>query len=138
VLYSGHDNTLLPLLNSLRVFDEKHPPMGSYLALELYAAPKQSDGERLVRVVYNDQEKKLPECRQYEVSVYTVEVGEFTAFRYMACVHTASLLKYCASSFPQIMKLNVASNKQTFDLFAEMTSFSLNFMVGPFRVYSLY
>ncbi len=36
LLYSGHDSTLGPLLEALQAFDDRHPAMGAYIALELY------------------------------------------------------------------------------------------------------
>lgn len=63
-IYGGHDNTLGPLLVSLGVFDMKHPPMGSYLAFELYKqrqTAEQSDlAHMFVKVNYNGKFVKLP------------------------------------------------------------------------------
>ena len=39
-LYSGHDTSLLPVLNGFKIYDGYHPPMGSYLAMELYKGKK--------------------------------------------------------------------------------------------------
>jgi len=35
-IYSGHDNTLAPLLNALQVYDGIHPRMGSAVIMELW------------------------------------------------------------------------------------------------------
>jgi acid phosphatase len=63
-LYGGHDNTLGPLLVSLGVFDMKHPPMGSYMAFELYkkrVSPAQEDTAPMyVKVHFNGKDLKLP------------------------------------------------------------------------------
>jgi hypothetical protein len=56
-LYSGHDNTLGPLLISLNVFDHLHPPVASTLVLELY---EDVSKKHYVRVVYNDKLLNIP------------------------------------------------------------------------------
>jgi hypothetical protein len=75
VIYSGHDSTLVPLMCAMDVHDgmlpnlvypwllidksfslDMWPPYASYLALEIARA---EDGERYVRSVFNDEERKL-------------------------------------------------------------------------------
>jgi hypothetical protein len=34
LLYSGHDNTLVPILQAYGVFDDVHPAMGSHIEYE--------------------------------------------------------------------------------------------------------
>lgn len=62
-LYSGHDTTLMALLQDLDIPDGHWPPYASTLAFEVYK--KQSKAEvsgYVVRVVYNGQPKTLPGC----------------------------------------------------------------------------
>merc|ERR1712137_157877 len=58
-LYSGHDNTLSPLLSALDIF-EGHPRMGSTLVFEMYKKLNENEEEeRFIRVVFNGEEKKV-------------------------------------------------------------------------------
>lgn len=57
MLFSGHDNTLSPLLCGLGIHDGRHPPMGSILVFELW---KGVSGEQAVRVLFNGQVQQLP------------------------------------------------------------------------------
>ena len=64
-LYSAHDNTLLPLLNGFDVYDKQHPPMGSFISLELYSQPNSTsatteNNKHFVRFVYNGKEIQIP------------------------------------------------------------------------------
>jgi len=59
-LYSGHDNSLIPLLHVFKIFDGFHPKMGSWMAFEVLSNPKK---EKLVRVMFNGKEKPLPACK---------------------------------------------------------------------------
>lgn len=66
-MYSGHDNTLFPILNGFEISDGKHPKMGSYLALELFKHSNSSyNPERYIRIVYNDKVLRLPQCKAFE------------------------------------------------------------------------
>jgi len=62
-LYSGHDNTLSPMLNGLRIVDGYHPPMGSNIVFELWE--QGTSGDYYVRVLYNGQVKQLPDCPEF-------------------------------------------------------------------------
>lgn len=69
LLYSGHDTTLIPLLNILKLYNGSWPPFASHVAIELYrdediihSMNPDSEEGFYVRVVYNSQEKKLPGC----------------------------------------------------------------------------
>jgi len=70
LLYSGHDTTLIPLLSILDVYDGKWPPFASHVIIELYRDediinrslnPGSEEGF-FVRVIYNNEEQKLPGC----------------------------------------------------------------------------
>lgn len=54
-LYSGHDNTLSPMLGGLGILDG-HPPMASYLVVEVWEA---KEGDRFVQVLYNGEPQVL-------------------------------------------------------------------------------
>ncbi|PRP77598.1 hypothetical protein PROFUN_00459 [Planoprotostelium fungivorum] len=86
--FSGHDNTLIPLMNGLGIY-MGHPPMGSHLEFEMYKKIhtksvsssdedkppvmnnsflddqlKGSNKEDLwIRVLFNDEERTLPKCK---------------------------------------------------------------------------
>eukprot|EP01096_Ripella_sp_DP13-Kostka_P001549 TRINITY_DN1184_c0_g1_i4.p1 TRINITY_DN1184_c0_g1~~TRINITY_DN1184_c0_g1_i4.p1 ORF type:complete len:712 (+),score=328.73 TRINITY_DN1184_c0_g1_i4:48-2183(+) len=62
LFYSGHDNTVGPLLVTLGIFDGYHPPMGSVLLLETW---KNRSGKHFVRFVYNDQVAEIPGCPSF-------------------------------------------------------------------------
>eukprot|EP01094_Clydonella_sp_ATCC50884_P009054 TRINITY_DN1858_c1_g1_i1.p1 TRINITY_DN1858_c1_g1~~TRINITY_DN1858_c1_g1_i1.p1 ORF type:complete len:461 (+),score=139.23 TRINITY_DN1858_c1_g1_i1:174-1385(+) len=55
-LYSGHDNTLSPLLGMLGLL-KGHPPMASNLILEVWEA---QDGRQYVHVMFNGESQTLP------------------------------------------------------------------------------
>ncbi|KAJ1829595.1 hypothetical protein LPJ56_000244 [Coemansia sp. RSA 2599] len=63
-LYSGHDSTIIPLLGSLRASNRNMlwPPYASNLVFELW---KKSDGNRVIRVIYNGQVLKLQDENQW-------------------------------------------------------------------------
>merc|ERR1712110_894755 len=62
-LYSGHDNTLSPMLTGLRIVDGYHPPMGSNLLFELWE--RGQSGEYYVRTLYNGKVTRLPDCADF-------------------------------------------------------------------------
>ncbi|XP_031564393.1 counting factor 60-like [Actinia tenebrosa] len=68
LLYSGHDLTLGTLLMAFNISEGKWPPYASMFRLELYqntAAAQQNSKQQesfAVKVIYNDQERKLPFC----------------------------------------------------------------------------
>jgi Histidine phosphatase superfamily (branch 2) len=53
VLYSGHDNTLAPMLASLGISAGELPPMGSHVAMEVYV--DDATDEHWIRVLYNNK-----------------------------------------------------------------------------------
>jgi broad specificity phosphatase PhoE len=53
-LYSGHDNTLSPMLNAFKVFDNKHPDMGAFIVWELWK--NKATNKRFVKFIYNHHE----------------------------------------------------------------------------------
>lgn len=57
VIYSGHDNTLNPLLLALGIHDGAHPPMASHLIIELY---EDAAHNHHIRLAYNHQHLALP------------------------------------------------------------------------------
>ncbi|KAL0478736.1 acid phosphatase [Acrasis kona] len=65
-IYMGHDTTLLPLLNALDVYDNRWPPMGSNVALELYV-----DGRNKyhVKIVYDDKLRCTLPFEEFEKNV---------------------------------------------------------------------
>lgn len=68
VLMSGHDNTIAPILQSLKLTKDVHPPMGSGLAFELYEDPVHSDDKSAypsnfyVSILYNFHRIRIPGC----------------------------------------------------------------------------
>ena len=71
VIMSGHDNTIAPLLQNLRLTEGTHPPMGSGLAFELYRSKPTnnssdvnslSDPDYFVQAVFNFQALPIPAC----------------------------------------------------------------------------
>lgn len=58
VIYSAHDSTLLPILNSLKLF-RSWPHYSSYMFFELF---EDKEGENVIRVVYNGDVQTLPFC----------------------------------------------------------------------------
>lgn len=62
LLYSGHDNTIGPLLVSLGIFDGYHPPMGAVLLVETW---RNRSGKHFVRFIYNDEESEIPKCPSF-------------------------------------------------------------------------
>lgn len=56
--YSGHDNTLSPLMSAFQVFDERQPSMGSAVVLELY---EDGNGVYWVRFQYQGKDLLLPD-----------------------------------------------------------------------------
>jgi hypothetical protein len=61
VLYSGHDTTIMPLLNAMQAWDGVWAPYASYLTFELY---QDNAGANYVRLIHNSQEVVLPGCGQ--------------------------------------------------------------------------
>ncbi|KAK3728232.1 hypothetical protein RRG08_017526 [Elysia crispata] len=60
-LYSGHDTTVIPILEVLGLPQVKWPPFGASLALELYKShDSPSENQFFVRVVYCWNEQTLP------------------------------------------------------------------------------
>jgi len=59
VLYSAHDTTLMAVLFALGVYDYKWPKYAADVKIELY---KDRAGKSFVKVLYNDEEMKLPGC----------------------------------------------------------------------------
>eukprot|EP01097_Dermamoeba_algensis_P011354 TRINITY_DN8790_c0_g1_i1.p1 TRINITY_DN8790_c0_g1~~TRINITY_DN8790_c0_g1_i1.p1 ORF type:complete len:452 (-),score=80.17 TRINITY_DN8790_c0_g1_i1:178-1491(-) len=70
LLYSVHDSSLSVLLSAFRIFDVRHPPMGSHFAVELYkskSSPSASSGNSdnyFVRMVYDGVELTMPGCSE--------------------------------------------------------------------------
>jgi hypothetical protein len=62
-VYSGHDNTIGPLLSILGVFDNRWPLFGANIVFEIYKA----DNTRYIRVLYDGkiQEICLARNQQY-------------------------------------------------------------------------
>ncbi len=59
-LFSGHDNTLVFLLNALQIGDKRWPPFASNLVFEQWQ--NERAGKQVVVVKYNGVEQKIPEC----------------------------------------------------------------------------
>lgn len=65
LLYSGHDNTLVPILQAYDVFDGTHPFMGSHIELELWREKSKISGtphRYFVRFIYNNRELTMKGC----------------------------------------------------------------------------
>ncbi|CAM9179369.1 unnamed protein product [Ascophyllum nodosum] len=56
-IFSGHDNTIVPILCALKIYDDTWPPYASYIGLDM---ADDRNGRKLVRVVFNSQEVVLP------------------------------------------------------------------------------
>ncbi|XP_071994942.1 lysophosphatidic acid phosphatase type 6 isoform X2 [Engystomops pustulosus] len=59
-LYAAHDVTLLPLLMSLGIFDQKWPPYAADITIELYQ--HQPSEEWFTRLCYNGKEQVVKGC----------------------------------------------------------------------------
>ena len=57
-LYSAHDTTLMPILQSLQVFDGQWAPYASMIVFELY----QIDSEYGIKLIYNGETFQVPGC----------------------------------------------------------------------------
>jgi len=66
-IYSGHDNTLVPLLNSLEVFDGYHPRMGTAVILELWKNQKNDYFFQILTHKPNESFKilQMPRCTSH-------------------------------------------------------------------------
>ncbi|TPX35249.1 hypothetical protein SmJEL517_g02253 [Synchytrium microbalum] len=62
-VFSGHDSTVGPLLSAFRVFDGRYPPFSCMMTLELFAEEKKKTQEHFVRVLYQGQPQKIPQCQ---------------------------------------------------------------------------
>ncbi|OQR85032.1 hypothetical protein ACHHYP_12430 [Achlya hypogyna] len=62
VLYSGHDDTVMPLLAAIGGSKWLHdwPPYAAFIAFELYT--ESATGERFVRIIYQGRPLTLPGC----------------------------------------------------------------------------
>mmetsp|Transcript_566 Transcript_566/g.1920 ORF Transcript_566/g.1920 Transcript_566/m.1920 type:complete len:425 (+) Transcript_566:40-1314(+) len=60
VIYSGHDTTLMPMLESLGVFDGKWPRFAANVIVELLR--EKGSGKAHVRVLYNHKPMAIPGC----------------------------------------------------------------------------
>eukprot|EP01090_Pellita_catalonica_P022253 TRINITY_DN8581_c0_g1_i1.p1 TRINITY_DN8581_c0_g1~~TRINITY_DN8581_c0_g1_i1.p1 ORF type:complete len:393 (-),score=60.72 TRINITY_DN8581_c0_g1_i1:747-1856(-) len=67
-LFSGHDNTLSPLLSAFRVGNGKQPAMASYITIEVYRERGKS-GSLWVRFLYNADELSLPGSKPVPVRI---------------------------------------------------------------------
>lgn len=63
-MFFGHDTTLGPLLLAFQQRQNVFPPVGSYVAFELYetTTPVAGHPERFVRMAYNGRELQQPLC----------------------------------------------------------------------------
>lgn len=97
LLYSAHDNTLAPLMGALtdpKAYDCGQPPYASSLIFELY----KHEGDRYIRILYNDEPVIPPYCDSIEIdgvehlclfSDYAVGVSEFYSMDFeKECYHT--------------------------------------------------
>jgi len=75
IMYSGHDNTLGPLLVSLGAFDGKHPRMGSAVIIELLK-DKQVDNYYL-KFFFYDPVQRLKPIKMESCSLETCPVQEY-------------------------------------------------------------
>jgi Histidine phosphatase superfamily (branch 2) len=81
VYYSGHDNTLGPLLNALNIYDGKHPTMGAHMAFEIHERRPEPAASReterfFVQTRYNAVVASLPECAAEAVEWTHPKSGE--------------------------------------------------------------
>lgn len=88
-LFSGHDTTIAPILASLRVFDGKFPPIGSYLILELFS----KDGKYYIRIRYKNKDLKIPDVH-YEQTEDGVNVCLYEDFKKVASKNIVSEEEY--------------------------------------------
>jgi len=67
VLYSGHDNTLSPLINGFNIVRNEHPPMGSTLTFEIWEDTASDDKTKkyYVRAVFNNHVVRFPRCDDF-------------------------------------------------------------------------
>ncbi|XP_078357656.1 counting factor 60-like isoform X2 [Oculina patagonica] len=62
-LYSGHDHTVMPLLQAFNASDYKWSPYASMVQLELLEMNNGSTTDYAVRLLYHGQEQTIPYCR---------------------------------------------------------------------------
>eukprot|EP00188_Purpureofilum_apyrenoidigerum_P001898 Plantae.Rhodophyta-Purpureofilum_apyrenoidigerum.ctg20944.p1 GENE.Plantae.Rhodophyta-Purpureofilum_apyrenoidigerum.ctg20944~~Plantae.Rhodophyta-Purpureofilum_apyrenoidigerum.ctg20944.p1 ORF type:complete len:424 (-),score=64.33 Plantae.Rhodophyta-Purpureofilum_apyrenoidigerum.ctg20944:247-1518(-) len=68
IIYSGHDTTLMPMLESLGVFDGKWPSFAASIIVELL---KEKESDRAhVRVLYNHEPVTIPGCGEKVLCEY--------------------------------------------------------------------
>jgi len=60
-VYSGHDNTIMPLLAALGVWDQKWASYASMVSIELYKETNET-GNFFFRIIYNGKELRHPGC----------------------------------------------------------------------------
>lgn len=63
-LYSGHDNTVMPLLLAFNATDYKWSPYASMVQLELYEVLNSTSTNYAVRLMYNGVERTIGYCDQ--------------------------------------------------------------------------
>lgn len=51
VLYSGHETTIAFLLIALGLFEDRIPPFGAYIILELTKVDSSDDGDDFIQVI---------------------------------------------------------------------------------------
>jgi len=65
-LYSGHDSTIHPLLMAYQVWDGKWPSYASLVQIEMLY----NDSGEFVRLIYNNEVLRLPECEYMDLCPY--------------------------------------------------------------------
>jgi len=66
-LYSGHDTTIIPLLEAYHVWKGQWPSYASLLQIELLSDSKNNN---FVRLIYRNEPLRLPECEFMEMCPY--------------------------------------------------------------------
>jgi len=74
-IYSGHDNTLAPLLNSLQVYDGIHPRMGSAVIMELWKNTAKKD--YFFQLFFYDPKHAMKQLKMPACSTQMCQINHF-------------------------------------------------------------
>lgn len=105
-VYSGHDQTLLPILTSLGIFDFEWLPYASRLVFELYRSlykpvQKIANGTYVLKIVYNGKDKtsQVRMCK-------TLESGMCRLDDFCGHLENFELQYYLANSYDEACKID--------------------------------
>lgn len=80
-LYSGHDNTISPLLSGFEIRGKYHPSMGSILIFEIWEDT--STNNHYVRIIFNNEVKRLTGCGDFcSLEYFKKKANELIPYNY--------------------------------------------------------